>query len=854
MKSYLVVLVSLSFLVFSGCAKKKGEELAKEIHISWELMENEVMPSQRHVAKLVLTNKGDETLAPNWEIFFNTIFLSLNPEVLTGNVAIRHLSGDFFQLVPLEDFPILQPGQRHEITYTSDNFLTKNSHAPDGLYIVFEGEEAGCLIGNYEKKPMRLKHQLEAVKETPVPIPSPDFLFAQNAGLSFLKAGAFSPLIPSPRAYSWGKGQLMLQGNIVIDAGPFEREVDHFIKMILPNYTGIIRTGTSEEANISLRSDKSLEKEAYTLSIEEDDVRIAAYSEAGAFYALQSLVGLLPWDFFAEKQEILRLPNIEIADGPRFAHRGLFLDVARNFQSKEAVLKLLDLMAFYKLNVFHINLANDEGWRVEIPGLPELTEVGSRRGHSKNEEDFLWPYYGSGPASGNSPNGTGFYSVADFKEILAYAHARHIEVIPEIGVPAHSRAAILSMRKRYHSFMNAGDEEAALEYLLEDFEDASTYLSAQNFRGNTICICQESAFRFYEKVVDEIMQMYQSVAVPLRTFHTGGDEVPKGVWVQSPVCEQFMKSSIDIHDVHDLSNYFYTRISKMFQDKGLQTAGWEEIGQLEVEDGSKTAIRPNPEFAEAGFRVYAWNAVAGWGGEDMAYQLANAGYEVIVCNSSNTYFDLAYNLDPDEPGHEWSGYVDLKSSWRMVPMNNFISNDTDMYGRPIDPLELAKGKIKLTDRGKSNIKGIQGQLWTETVKGQQMMEYYLLPKMLGLVERAWAADPEWTGINDPSARLAAREEDWNRFANAVGQRELPRLDHIFGGFHTRLPKPGAIVKDGLLHANVETPGLHIRYTRDGTDPDLNSPLYSAEFPVEGKICLKVFTPSGRSGTISYIKN
>ncbi|MGY6744240.1 MAG: family 20 glycosylhydrolase [Cecembia sp.] len=854
MSAFRYSLLLFFLLILLGCSpSEKEKNKAQYLSLHWELVENQVQPKQRHVAKLVVSNTGTVPLTPNWKIFFNTIFLSLSPEILSGEVVIEHLSGDFFQLVPKENFPVLQAGESHEIIYASNSFLTKNSHAPHGLYVVFEGEDAGIPIDQFKVKPFTLAHQLQAVAGTNVPIPGHDFLFAQNANLSFIKPHLLSPIIPTPKNYHWGEGFLELKGDISIDAGPFKKEVAHFINLLQGHYAGNIRMVENAATDISLGiSDQTLEKEAYHLSVGEG-IRIAASNESGAFYALQSLLALLPWDFFSGKQESLLIPNIEIRDQPRFAHRGLFLDVARNFQSKEAVLKLLDLMAFYKLNVFHINLANDEGWRIEIPGLPELTAIGSKRGHSPTETDYLWPYYGSGPDWQNSPNGTGYYTVSDFKEILRYAQDRHIEVIPEIGVPAHSRAAIIAMRKRYHQKMKDGDQEGALEYLLEDFEDTSTYLSAQNFRGNTICICQESAFRFYEKVVDEIIAMYRSENVPIQTFHTGGDEVPNGVWTQSPVCREFIEASPEINSVHDLSNYFYTRISKMFEEKGLQTAGWEEIGQMELEEGGRQTVRPNPAFAEAGFRVYAWNAVAGWGGEDMAYQLANAGYEVIICNSSNIYFDLAYNLDPDEPGHEWSGYVDLKAAWKMVPFNNFISNDSDMYGRPIDPEELAKGKVRLTDRGKSNIKGIQGQLWTETVKGQDMMEYYLLPKMLGLVERAWAADPEWAGIADVDSRLPVREAAWNSFANAVGQRELPRLDHLFGGFNTRLPKPGAIIEGGLLHANVETPGLQVRYTRDGTEPDMHSPLYTAPMPIDGKIYLKAFTPSGQSGGISIIE-
>jgi hexosaminidase len=194
--------------------------------------------------------------------------------------------------------------------------------------------------------------------------------------------------------------------------------------------------------------------------------------------------------------------------------------------------------------------------------------------------------------------------------------------------------------------------------------------------------------------------------------------------------------------------------------------------------------------------------------------------------------------------------VDLKTAWRTVPLNHFISNEKDMYGRPIDADELAKGKVKLSAQGSKNIKGIQGQLWTETVKGQEMMEYYLLPKMLGLVERAWAVDPNWTSIENTEKRIAAREKDWNKFANAVGQREIPRLDFLFGGFNVRLPKPGTLVQDGLMHVNVETPGLLVRYTRNGTEPDMNSPEYSAPMPIEGNIKVRVFTPSGHAGETS----
>ncbi|TVP51877.1 MAG: N-acetyl-beta-hexosaminidase [Mongoliibacter sp.] len=849
---YPALLVFVVSFLISSCFSEKKQFAVDDLQVEWQILENTIQPEQFHKASFTLTNKSQQNLKADWEIYFNSVFLSVNPEISDDKVVMEHLSGDFFRIKPSEDFPILSPGEHFSFEYSSGNFLTKNSHIPEALYIVFgNNPDQGFPLNNYHKKGLNIPSLAKIAKGTSLPIPTGNHLFEENKNLSTLNSREFSPIIPTPKKYEWGDGDWEKSAQISFYvAEDFEAQETHLKKLLGGIFEGSISSVSKEEADIRIvKSSLDLGKEGYELKI-NDQVIIEASEAPGVFYGIQSLMALFPVDIFSEKVSELSLPRITVKDEPRFEYRGLFLDVARNFQSKSAVLKLLDLMAFYKLNVFHFNLANDEGWRIEIPGLPELTDIGSKRGHSREEKDFLWPYYGSGPDKNDSPSGTGYYSTADFKEILQYAQERHIEVIPEIGVPAHSRAAIIAMRARYHQKMEEGDEEGAKEYLLEDFDDQSEYLSAQNFRGNTICICQESAFGFYEKVVDEIAAMYDQAGITLQTFHTGGDEVPHGAWTASPICEKFIQQSEQINTVDDLRNYFYQKISKMFAERNIQVAGWEEIGQIEVSEKGEKVARPNPEFANAGFRVHAWNAVAGWGGEDMAYQLANEGYEVIVSNSSNVYFDLAYDLHPDEPGHLWSGHVNLQTSWQMVPLNHFISNDTDMYGRPIDIDGLLRNKVRLSNEGKKNIKGISGQLWTETVKGQDMMEYYLLPKMLGLVERAWAGDPDWSTISDHESRRVAREEDWNKFANAVGQRELPRLDFLFGGFNTRLPKPGTFVKDGLMHANVETPGLIIRYTRDGTRVTSSSPQYSAPVPIEGKVMLRVFTPSGKGGGMS----
>ena len=212
-------------------------------------------------------------------------------------------------------------------------------------------------------------------------------------------------------------------------------------------------------------------------------------------------------------------------DAPRFGYRGLMLDVARNFQPKAAVLRVLDLMARYKLNAFHFHLTDDEGWRLEIPSLPELTSVGARRGHTLDSSRFLPPAYGSGPDV-DQPFGSGFYSRADYVEILRYAAARHIEVIPELEMPGHARAAIKAMEARFRTLQATGDAEGASRFLLSDPEDRSIYTSAQGYHDNVMNPALPSTYAFIERVVQDLVALHREAGVPLRNLHVGGDEVP----------------------------------------------------------------------------------------------------------------------------------------------------------------------------------------------------------------------------------------------------------------------------------------------------------------------------------------
>lgn len=809
---------------------------------SWSLTENQFSNPQFHQAEFQLLNSANTPISPGWKLYFNTIFISIKAESKLPETQIRHLQGDFFVLEGKT--PAIPAGQSLTISYQSRGAFLKNDHAPEAL-ILLHADGKVEEIKNYRREGLSESQLAEMAKSTPLPIPSSASRYEKNREINQLNPQEIPPFLPTPKKWEYTGEPITVTnaGMAVVGASEFVETTKFLLLSLRKGYQPQVNRSESP-INIRISKVDGLAEEAYKLTIAGRRVDIQTSSEKGAFYGAQSFLALMPADFWSKPSQNFILPQVIIEDEPAYGYRGFFLDVARNFQPKSQILKVLDLMARYKLNVFHFNLANDEGWRIEIPGLPELTDFAGKRGFSEDESEFLWPYYGSGANPEQSPSGTGFYTVEDFQEILAYAKERHIEVIPELGVPAHSRAAILAKESRYRKFMAAGDEEKALEYRLADPGDESVYFSAQNFKGNTVCVCQESTYAFYEKLVVEIQKMYTRAGTKLKNWHTGGDEVPRGVWTKSPICADFLAKNPGVK-LEDLNDYFRFRTAQTLQKHGLNMSGWEEIGQ--THQGNQ--VLPNPKFSDQHWRLYAWNAVAGWGGEDMAYRLANAGYPVVICSSANFYFDLAYDWDPDERGHTWSGVTDMYQAWKAVPGKLYLSHDQTIEGKPWNWSEAKSNFTQLTEEGRKNILGVSGQLWTETVKGSEMLEYYILPKMLGYVERAWVGDPDWSKNEDPRTLKSARSKSWNQFVNLVAQKELPKLEKMDGGWNVRLPRPGVMVKNGFVLVNSEIPGLIIRYTDDGSEPTVDSPIYREPIPYSKgyQPRFKLFTAGGLSG-------
>jgi hexosaminidase len=589
--------------------------------------------------------------------------------------------------------------------------------------------------------------------------------------------------------------------------------------------------------------------EAYSIEADpEKGVIITGKNASGVFYGIQTLLASLPVEVFEKPSPRIELESLSILDAPEFAYRGMHLDLSRNFIRKESILKLIDIMAFYKMNRLQLHLTDDEGWRLEIEELPELTSVGAYRGHTLDDREYLQPSYGSGPfPDPERSHGSGYLSREDFKEILRFAWEHHIGVIPEINMPGHSRAAIKSMEARYGRLMEEGKEEEAKKYRISDPLDSSDYYSAQGFTDNVVCVCDDAVYRFYETVVDDIIEMYRESEVPLHMIHTGGDEVPSGAWEKSPACVQFLEDNPSVGNARNLQAYFFGRIVEILTERNLEIGGWEEVVMKLLDQGGWI---PNPEFTGKQVFPYVWNSQGNY--IDLGYRLANAGYPVILCNVSNFYFDLAYNHHPEEPGHTWGGFVNTRSAFDFIPYDLYKSVFLDSRGRPIDADEEYKEKERLHPGSRRNVVGLQGELWSETIKGQDTLEYYYLPKLIGLAERAWSGHVGWETIASPEERKRAMDEDWNVFANKVGTRELPRLDYLFGGFNYRIPPPGAVIREGELWTNTLFPGLTIRYTTDGSEPDETSPRYEGPVPVTGTVKLKAFNKPGRSSRATVI--
>ncbi|MBS1502434.1 MAG: carbohydate-binding domain-containing protein, partial [Bacteroidetes bacterium] len=769
----------------------------KDLGIVWEPVKNDSPKPGQSLNAITITNHGKTTLpASGWTIYFNSArgVLENSP---TNNAKFGFHNGDLFSLTPTAGFTELKPDQSERIEFIDDDLVVNITDGPEGFYLVWDDQpDKGYNLGDFSVKPFSPNY---------AGLVTPAVIYDQNKNITDISEEQLTKVFPTPMSYRETGGYFLLNKNVLINTnfeeGIFDGEC-HFLinqlkKIVQGNlisppgyknteqFTKAIDQYEKKYNIIRVSIVRDLGFEAYRLSVTPKLITIEASDPAGAFYGIQSLLTLIPAPAYARPQKEIQIPCVEIKDEPRFSYRAFMLDVGRNFHSKAEIKRILDVMALYKLNVFHLHLTEDEGWRLEIPALPELTEVGAKRAHSLDSKNTLPASHGSGGDTTN-PEGSGYYSVADYIEILHYAQARHITVLPEIETPGHARAAVKAMNARYNHLMAAGKKDEAEKYLLSDPNDKSVYSTAQAWNDNVIDVSLPSTYNFIATVIDGIQAIYKQAGVPLTTIHFGGDEVPRGVWEKSPAYFALKSTHPEIQSTTDLWYYYYGKVNELMKARGLKMAGWEEMPLLRTRVDGRPVYLPNPNFSYEHWQAEVWNNTLGDGNEDLAYKLANGGYHVVLSPVTNFYLDMAHYKSFDEPGYYWGAFADIDKLFSFIPFDYFKNSKVDRNGLPIDP-KIFVGKQRLTDYGKGNIIGLQCALWGENIKSNERLEYMMLPRMLGFAERAWAQDPAWATEPNTAKSDSLYQIAWVNFLNVLGKRELPRLDYFNGGYSYRIP-------------------------------------------------------------------
>ncbi len=445
--------------------------------------------------------------------------------------------------------------------------------------------------------------------------------FAQNAGLN---------IIPQPKSVVRQKGEFKLnyKTKIVAADETGRKSAGILNDLLMKNYGFKLEyTDKPQRKNfISIATYNPLEvssaSESYELKITPQAVKIGG-NDTGQFYALQTLMQLLPVNFKGE----IKLPAVNIVDNPRFHYRGMHLDVGRHFMPVEFVKKYIDLMAQYKFNNFHWHLTEDQGWRIEIKKYPRLTEIGSKRKES-HEGRYSTVFKGDGILV------EGFYTQEQIKEVVAYAKARHINIIPEIELPGHASAALAA----YPQFGCKKNYEYKVQLTWGIFKEV-------------FCPTEET-FKFLEDVLAETIALFPDSPY----IHIGGDEVLKDHWKESAFVQE-LKAKENLKDEHEVQSYFIRRIEKFVNAKGKRIIGWDEI----LEGG----LAPNA-------------TVMSWRGEKGGIAAAKMKHDVIMTPTDFMYFDYAQG-DPKYEPLNIGGYVTLEKVYSYDPHPKELTEDEKKY-------------------------------------------------------------------------------------------------------------------------------------------------------------------------------
>jgi hexosaminidase len=531
------------------------------------------------------------------------------------------------------------------------------------------------------------------------------------SGLSTATIAQNISIIPEPYQMTTKPGNYTLPKSIAINAPSSANVVSDQIAAKLRTTTGRVVSLTKNKSSIDLQiiNDANLGTEGYTLDINEKGIQIKANANAGLFFGWQTVMQLLPAAVYSNTLQAntnWTLPYVSIIDKPRFGWRGMMLDVSRHFFNKAEVLTFIDDMVRYKYNRFHWHLTDDQGWRIEIKSLPKLTSVGAWRAERKGK----WM---NTPAPGiNEPKTYGgFYTQEDIKEVVAYAKARFIEVIPEIDIPGHSLAMnaaypFLSTTPNYPFQVNAGEE-------FMDWEGFNGHVAAKI--DNSLDPSNETVYEYLDKIFGEIAPLF-----PFEYIHMGGDENPKNNWEKSSNVQALMKKE-GLKDQNEVQSYFVRRVQKIINSKGKKMMGWDEI-------------------LEGGLSGDA--AVMSWRGIKGGIEAAKKGHKVVMSPNDYNYIDF-YQGEVTAEGKVYRG-LRMKTTYGFEPIPEGI-----------DP---------------NLILGNQANQWTEQIFDIRYAQYMTWPRSMAVAETSWSPKEKknWNSFSKKVERQFEKLDAANvRYATSI---------------------------------------------------------------------------------------
>jgi hexosaminidase len=490
-------------------------------------------------------------------------------------------------------------------------------------------------------------------------------------------------IIPEPSSLLSRPGHFLVPEKLVISI-PHRADLEALQQLLkqkfsVPTGYGVSFGDPASAASIQLRlnavPDPHSGTEGYTLTVTAKSVLIKANQPAGLFYGVQTLFQLLPKEIEARSRVKMagwKIPCVEIQDQPSFSWRGLMLDVSRHFFTKDQVKDFIDNMARYKFNLLHMHLTDDEGWRVEIKSLPKLTQVGAWNVKRVGTFGEFAP-----PGPDEPRDYGGFYTQEDIKELVKYAKDRFIDIMPEVDVPGHSLAAVVS-------YPELSCTAGADKYRVRSGEEIMNWNGGMKaLVDNTLCPANEKVYDFLDKVFTELAQLF-----PFGYIHVGGDECAKNFWEVNDAVKQLAQKE-GLKNMEEVQSYFEKRVEKIVESKGKRLIGWDEI----LEGG----LAPNA-------LVMSWRGIQG------GIQAAKLGHQVVMSPTTFVYLDYMQSDRIIEP--PVYATLRLKTAYDFNPLPDSV-----------DPKFILGG---------------QANLWSEQIYNTRHLQYMVWPRSLAIAECLWS--------------------------------------------------------------------------------------------------------------------